>query len=127
MRYLTLPEVLELHRRILAQSGGAAGLRDLGALESAVAQPRMTFESADLYPGIVEKAAALGFSLIGNHPFVDGNKRVGHAAMEAFLVLNGHEFSATLEESEQVVVGVASGSVSRSDLALWVQRHIVEL
>lgn len=127
MRYLTLPEVLELHRRLLAQSGGAGGLRDLGALESAVAQPRMTFESADLYPSIPEKAAALGFSLISNHPFLDGNKRVGHAAMEAFLMLNGHEFSATVEESEQLVVGVASGSVSRSELALWVQQHIVEL
>jgi len=127
LRYLTLPEVLELHRRLLAQSGGAGGLRDLGALESAVAQPRMTFESADLYPSIPEKAAALGFSLISNHPFLDGNKRVGHAAMEAFLMLNGHEFSATVEESEQLVVGVASGSVSRSELALWVQQHIVEL
>lgn len=127
MRYLTLPEVLELHRRLLAQSGGADGLRDLGALESAVAQPRMTFEAADLYPSISEKAAALGFSLINNHPFLDGNKRVGHASMEAFLMLNGHEFTATVGESELLVVGVASGSVSRSELALWVQQHIVTL
>ena len=127
MRYLTLPEVLELHRRLLAQSGGAGGLRDLGALESAVSQPRMTFEAADLYPSLAEKAAALAFSLIGNHPFLDGNKRVGHAAMEAFLILNGHELSATLEESEQLVIGVASGSVSRTELQSWVRQHMVAL
>lgn len=84
-----------------------------------MAQPRMTFESADLYPSLQEKAAALAFSLISNHPFLDGNKRVGHAAMEAFLILNGFELSATVQDSEQLVVGVASGSVSRSELELW--------
>ena len=127
MRYLTLPEVLELHRRLLAQSGGAGGLRDIGALESAVAQPRMTFEATDLYPSLPEKAAALAFSLISNHPFLDGNKRVGHAAMEAFLMLNGFELSAPVEDSEQVVVGVASGSVSRGELELWIRKHMTAL
>ena len=78
MRYLTLGEVLELHRRVVAQSGGATALRDLGALESAVAQPRMTFGAEDLYPDVPTRAAALGLSLIRNHPFVDGNKRIGH-------------------------------------------------
>ena len=64
IRYLTLIEVLELHRRILEQSGGALGIRDMGLLESAIAQPRMTFGSEDLYPSLLEKATALGFSLI---------------------------------------------------------------
>jgi death-on-curing protein len=86
MRYLTVNEVLEIYTRVVRQSGGAIGIHDLGALESAVAQPRMTFGGEDLYPSIVEKASALGFSLIQNHPFVDGNKRTGHAAMETFLV-----------------------------------------
>lgn len=94
MRYLTLTEVLELHRRIIAQSGGSEGVRDLGALELALAQPRMTFANRELYPTLVEKASALGFSLIQNHPFVDGNKRVGHAAMETFLVLIGCVFTS---------------------------------
>lgn len=124
MRYLTLAEVLELHRRIIQQSGGASGIRDVGGLESAVAQPRMTFE--DLYPGVVEKAAALGFSLIQNHPFVDGNKRMGHAAMESFLVLNGHAIAASVDEQEDVVLAVASGALSRSRLAEWLREHIVE-
>ena len=100
MRYLSLGEVLELHRRIIAATGGASELRDLGALESAVAQPRMTFGGEDLYPDLPSKAVALGFSLIQNHPFVDGNKRVGHAALETLLVLNGSELDAPAAEAE---------------------------
>jgi len=75
VRYLTLGETLELYRKIIEQSGSSLGIRDLDALESAIAQPRMTFGGEDLYPTVVEKASALGFSLIMNHPFVDGNKR----------------------------------------------------
>ncbi len=80
MRYLTLNEVLRLYQDIIQQSGGTPGIRDLDALESALAQPRQTFAGDDLYPSLVEKAATLGYLLIQNHPFVDGNKRLGHAA-----------------------------------------------
>ncbi len=72
MRYLTLSEVLELYRRVMEQSGGTMGIHSLSALESALAQPRMTFGGEELYPTMVEKASALGFSLIKSHPFVDG-------------------------------------------------------
>jgi death-on-curing protein len=96
MRYLTLGEVIELHRRLLEATGGAPGIRDLGALETAVAQPKATFAGVDLYPALVDKAAALCFSLVRNHPFVDGNKRVGHASMETFLLLNGAEIDASV-------------------------------
>jgi death-on-curing protein len=126
MRYLTLNDVLELYRRIIQQSGGSLGIRDLGALESAVAQPRMTFGNQELSPTIIEKAAALAFSLIQNHPFVDGNKRTGHGAMETFLVLNGFEINATLDEQEQVVLQVASGQLGRDQLIAWLRGHIVE-
>jgi death-on-curing protein len=85
VRYLTLGEVVELHRRIVSLTGGATAVRDLPALESAVAQPRITAGGVEAYPTVGAKAAALGFSLIQNHPFVDGNKRVGHAAMATFL------------------------------------------
>ena len=98
MRYLTLNEVLELHRCIIERFGGSIGMLDLGALESALAQPRTTFGGVELYPTIVEKASALGFSLIKNHPFVDGNKRTGHAAMETYLILNGFEIDASVDE-----------------------------
>jgi death on curing protein len=127
MRYLALAEVVDLHRRLLEATGGAAGVRDLGALESALAQPRMTLAGNDVYPTVVEKAAALCFSLVGNHPFVDGNKRVGHAAMETFLVLNGAEIDASLDEQERVMLDLAAGRVDRRQLADWLRQHLKAL
>jgi death-on-curing protein len=92
-------------------------------LESALAQPRQTFGGSDLYPTLVEKAAALGFSLIANHPFVDGNKRIGHAAMEVFLVLNGQEIDADVNEQERVVLAVAAGEMTREQFTDWLRDH----
>ncbi|MEH2293641.1 type II toxin-antitoxin system death-on-curing family toxin [Nostoc sp.] len=125
MRYLTLEEVLELYHRIVEQSGGSAGISNIGGLESAIAQPQMTFAGEELYPTIVEKASALGFSLIKNHPFIDGNKRIGHAAMEVFLVLNGFEINAALDEQEQVILQVASGELGRDEFTKWLRNQIV--
>ena len=126
MHYLTVGEVLEIYNRVMDQSGGGVGIRDLGALESAVAQPRMTFNGKELYPTIVEKASALGFSLIQNHPFVDGNKRAGHAAMESFLMFNGYEISAAVNEQVEIILGVASGKLDRNTFTEWLRNHIVE-
>ncbi len=126
MRYVTVGEVLEIYSRVIEQSGGGVGIRDLGALESAVAQPRMTFNDEELYPTIAGKASALGFSLIQNHPFMDGNKRVGHAATEVFLMLNGYEISASVDEQVQIIPGIASGEVSREAFTDWLRTHIVE-
>lgn len=123
IRYLTLEEVLELHCLLFEQSGGLAGVRNLGALDSALAQPQMAFGGQDLYPSLGEKAAALGFSLVCNHPFVDGNKRVGHAAMETFLVLNGWELAAGVDEQEQRILSLAAGAVAREEFTAWVQSH----
>lgn len=123
MRWLRLAEVLELHRRLIHQSGGMSGLRDLGLLEASLAQPRQSFAGVDLYPGLTAKAAALGFSLIQNHPFVDGNKRIGHAAMETTLVLNGFELSASVEAAEAAVLAVASGQLNRDALTRWVRAN----
>lgn len=96
MRFLTLGEVLALHRRILAESGGTSGVRDLGAIASALSQPKVSVGGQDAYSTLIEKAAALGYSLIRNHGFLDGNKRIAHAAMEVFLVMNGMEISASV-------------------------------
>ena len=123
-RFLTMEEVVELHRLVIGQSGGARGIRDPAGLASAVAQPRMTFDGRDLYPTLVEKAAAIGFSLVRNHPFVDGNKRIGHAAMETFLLLNALELVATVDEQEKVVLGLAEGSLKRDAFTEWVRSHI---
>lgn len=126
IRYLTLEEVLELHRLVLEQSGGLDGVRDFGGLDSAVVQPQMAFGGQELYPSLAAKAAALGFSLVCNHPFVDGNKRVGHAAMETFLVLNGWEIAAGVDEQEQVILQLAAGTLKREDFTAWVQSHLRE-
>ena len=123
-RFLTMEEVVELHRLVIGQSGGARGIRDRAGLASAVAQPRMTFDGRDLYPTLVEQAAAIGFSLVSNHPFVDGNKRIGHAAMETFLLLNGLELVATVDEQETVVLGLAAGGLKRDAFTDWVRSHI---
>src|ERR1043166_4736876 len=101
MRYLTIEEVLDLHAWVLQQSGGMQGVRDANALDSAVVQPEMAFGGHDLYPTIADKAAALAFSLVMNHPFIDGNKRIGHSAMETFLVLNENELIAPADEQEK--------------------------
>jgi death on curing protein len=121
VRYLSLAEVLLLHRLVMDQSGQQSVLRDLGAVESAVAQPRQTFGGDDLYPGVTAKAAALGFSLI--HPFVDGNKRVGHASMEAFLRLNGRRIQATVDDAEKAILRVAAGQMDRAELQAWLDAH----
>lgn len=126
MRYLTLEQVMDLHR-LVAQSGGGAGLRDLNALESAVAQPMMTFDGVDLYPAPATKAGALAHSLVQNHPFNDGNKRIGHAAMEVFLVMNGLEVDAGIDEQETVFMKVASGELSRAELTDWIEEHLAPL
>ena len=125
MRYLSLQEVISLHSLVVAQSGGSSGLRDRGALESAVAQPEASFGGEDLYPSLASKAAALGHSLIQNHPFVDGNKRVGHAAMEVFLLLNGYEIDASVDEQETIIIDVAGGKRSRNELSEWLSKHVV--
>jgi len=127
MRYIGLAEVLSLHQQILANTGGAEGVRDLGALESALSQPKLSAGGMEAYPTLIEKAAALCFSLSGNHPFVDGNKRVAHAAMEVFLLLNGWELVATVDDQEALMLRLASGEVERDELLTWLQEKAKEI
>ena len=127
MRHLSVSEVIALHRQVIEQSGGSHGVRDLGALESALAQPRQTFGGAELHPNVQQKAAALGFSLIASHPFIDGNKRIGHAAMEVFLLLNGFEINAPVAEQERLILEIAQGNSSREALNEWLKLHIVKV
>ncbi len=124
MRYLSVTEILEIYQRVMEQSGGLMGIRDFGALESAAAQPYMTFDGKELYPSLVEKAAALGFSLIQNHPFVDGNKRTGHAVMALFLSLNGFKIRASIDEQVDIILSVASGNLNRENFTKWLTSHV---
>jgi len=124
MRYLTLGEVVDLHRAVIEATGGAAGIRDLGALESALAQLRASFAGVDLHASLADKAAALCFSLVNNHAFIDGNKRIGHAATDTFLILNGSEIDAAVDEQQQLMLDLASGRLTREQLAAWLLAHI---
>jgi death on curing protein len=114
--FLDVEDVLELHATLIVEHGGSDGIRDRGLLESAVAQPMASFGGEFLHQDLFEMAAALLVSLVGNHPFVDGNKRTGLAAMLMFLELN--EYS--VDESHALVditLAVASGSMSKAQVA----------
>ncbi|MEB3293234.1 MAG: type II toxin-antitoxin system death-on-curing family toxin [Synechococcales bacterium] len=127
IHHLTNAEVMAIHHRILQQSGGTQGLRDLGTLKSALAQPMMTFGGEDCYPTVIDKAAALGFSLVMNHPFVDGNKLTGHAAIEIFLVMNGWEIVASVDDQEAIMVSLAAGSIQREGFTQWLKARVCPL
>ena len=127
MNTLSTLEVLELHRMAIERFGGDPGMRDDGLLESAVGQPRMSFGGELLYPTIEEQAAAIGFSLIMNHPFLDGNKRVGYLAMEGTLVINGYELQADVDDAERMTLAIAAGEAEREDLVEWVRQHMVKI
>lgn len=126
IRFLSLEQVYALHDLALRTAGGNPGVRDAGAVESAVAQPQMTFGGEDFYPTLADKAAAVGFSLIKNHAFIDGNKRVGHAAMETFLLINGYEIDCDVDEQERVIKSVAAGTTGREEFTEWVRAHVKE-
>ena len=84
----------------------------------------MTFGGEELYPTLIEEAAVLGFSLIKGHPFLDGNKRTGHAVMEVFLVLNGYEINASVDEQEHVILCLAAGEIDRERFTTWLREHV---
>ncbi len=126
MRFLNLLEVIEVYHIVMEQSGGARGVRNLKVLESALVQPFMTFDGEELYPTLIEKIAAIGFSLIQGHPFLDGNKRIGHAVMEMSLILNGLEIKASVDEQEKVILQVASSELDRRAFTDWLNTHVIE-
>lgn len=121
--YLSLAQIVELHAALIESFGGSTGLRDKGGLVAAVARPAMTFGGEDLYTDVASKAAALMHSLAMNHPFVDGNKRVGTAAAELFLLWNGQDLIATDDEFEQVTLRTATGDLDVEALAIWFRQR----
>ena len=127
--YLSLAQVVELQQDLLGAFGGLAGIRDRAGLESAVARPAMTFGGDDLYPDVPAKVGALMHSLVLNHPFIDGNKRVAAAAAELMLDINGIALAADDEEFESVTLGTARGELSAEALAIWFRQRcrLIEL
>jgi len=123
VEFLTLDEVLAIHAHQVQRYGGGLGLRDRTVLESALAMPRATFGGDDLHPSLAEKGAAYLFHLVKNHPFLDGNKRVGLTTCLVFLRLNGVVVRATDDELVDLVTGVADGSRSKADVAVFLSTH----
>ena len=121
--YVSLAQVLDLHRRQIERFGGAAGLRDRSAVEAAIGRPQMTFGGEDLYPEVADKAAALMHSLVMNHPFVDGNKRVGAHACLLFLLANGVEPIFSPSDLTEITLAVARGEVTAEALSIWLRQR----
>ena len=124
MNMLTKQQILLLHTQLIRQSGGTDGVRDEGMLDSAISQPLQTFDNMELYPGIVNKAVRLGYGLITNHPFVDGNKRIGTHAMLVTLDINGIELQYQDEDLIQLSLKIASGKADDCVLRTWVLARI---
>lgn len=123
MILLTEEQVLFLHAELLRETGGTAGLRDRGLLESALSAPFQSFEGYSPYQSLQQKAARLGCGLVSNHPFVDGNKRIGAHAMLVFLALNGIEMEYSQDELSGIFLAVASGSAGYDELLQWISEH----
>lgn len=123
MKKLTKEQILMLHSELIRETGGSDGLRDEGLLDSALSAPFQGFGEIDNFPSIQQKGARLGYGLICNHAFVDGNKRIGAHAMLLFLSLNGIELEYTQEELSDMVLNVASGALQFEDMLKWVIKH----
>ena len=123
MKYLTAEQILFLHARLMEETGGSHGVRDVGLLASAVARPEVTSDRVDLHPDLFSKAAALMDLLVRNHPFVDGNKRTGIAVAALFLCQNGHFLTATNAELESFTLCVAESGPSLARISAWLQAH----
>ncbi len=126
MQFLGLQEVLEIHRDQVTRYGGTAGIRDLDLLKSALGMPGATFNGEFLHTDVYEMAAAYLFHLVKNHPFLDGNKRVGAVAALVFLTLNGHDFQAPEDNLAETVLAVARGEIGKSEVTVFLRRWSAE-
>lgn len=124
MIWLSEEQVLYLHSELIKATGGLDGLRDDNLLQSALLSPMQTYNSIELFPSLIDKAVRLACGLTQNHPFIDGNKRIGAHAMLVTLKLNGISLSYTQQELSSVFLELASGEIAYEELKVWVQSHI---
>lgn len=123
MKILTKRQIVLLHDHLIQETGGTPGLRDDGSLSSAMSSPFHSFEGTDLFPSIQQKAARLAYGLVKNHPFIDGNKRIGAHAMLVFLDLNGIELEYTQSELSDLFLAVAAGDSGYEEILYWLLDH----
>lgn len=124
---ISIDEILLLHKLSIERFGGSPGIRDEGLLISAVNRPYQTFDGLELYPTVHEKAAAIMESLIINHPFFDGNKRIGYLAMFSILFFEGFKFNATEEEAYEFTISVSTGKIRYAEMVLFLKSHTTAL
>lgn len=122
IRYLSLAQVIRIHRVMIQKFGGIEGVRDQKLLDSALNSPKQTFGGDDLYPTVIEKAAILGFGIVSNHPFLDGNKRTGQHVMEVFLEFNGFVLESNVDEDERLILDIAEGKIDKIAVEDWLRR-----
>ena len=120
---LSKSQILLLHDQLISETGGSSGLRDESLLDSALNAPFQTFDEKDVYPSLQQKAARLCFSLVKNHPFIDGNKRIGAHAMLVFLALNSIDLQYSQEEFSDIIIQLAAGEIELTDLLHWILIH----
>ena len=127
INYITLDILLAIHDSMIEKYGGSHGIRDLGLIESALARPQASFDGVDLYPTILDKAAALFHSLMFNHAFVDGNKRTTITTTALFLSVNGYELAASDEEFVAFPLRVENNHLSIEEIADWLSKYTTKL
>ncbi|MEQ1675111.1 MAG: type II toxin-antitoxin system death-on-curing family toxin [Chitinophagaceae bacterium] len=116
-------EVLLIHNEVIKLHGGSNGIRDWGGLESAIARPYQTFDSGELHLTCFEKAAAIGESIIMNHPFVDGNKRTGYVVMETLLRINGYKITCHDNDLYEFVISISTGQAKVEQITEWLKQN----
>ena len=124
MIILTVAEIMQIHEKLTAATGGSPGIRDMGLLESAVLGCYQSFDNVELYPTIIEKAARMAFALCKNHPFIDGNKRIAVTAMLIVLHLNSIKLTYTQQELISLGLGIADGSLDYEYILAWIESHL---
>lgn len=123
---ISLQETLFIHEILINEFGGAMGLRDQGLLESALQRPHSMFDGKELYPDPIHKAAVLIEGIVRNHPFLDGNKRVGYTLMRLQLIHAGLDVKASQKEKFDFVIEIASGETDLEATIDWIQNHVIE-
>lgn len=123
MIVLSREQIIVLHSQLIQETGGTDGIRDEGLLDSALAAPFQSFADTEVYPSIQQKAARLGYGLVKNHAFIDGNKRIGAHAMLVFLALNKIELDYTQDGLSDIFLKIAAGEISQNDLLRWIVIH----
>jgi death on curing protein len=120
---IEIEEVIHIQQRLIEEFGGMKGLRDFGLLDSALKRPFMTFGKTDLYQSVLDKACVLIHGIIQNHPFYDGNKRIGYFLFRAFLLSQGYDLKANEDEKYDLVIKIAQGDLSYPDILKWLNDH----